>query len=87
MTRLSGHNAIVTGAGAGIGRAIAVRLATEGARVVVNDLHSAGAEKTVSLISAGGGAALTSIGDVSNSDDVEAAFQQCEENWGPAACW
>ncbi len=85
MTRLSGHNAIVTGAGAGIGRAIAVRLATEGARVVVNDLHSAGAEKTVSLIAAGGGAALTSIGDVSNSDDVEAAFQQCEENWGPCS--
>jgi 3-oxoacyl-[acyl-carrier protein] reductase len=76
------HNAIVTGGGAGIGRAIATRLAAEGARVVVNDLSTEAAEETASLIRAAGGAAAISQGDISTQDGIEAAFALCEENWG-----
>ena len=83
MSRLSNRNAIVTGAGAGIGRAIAVRLAADGARVVVNDLSPKAADETASQISAAGGAALAIEGDVSSSQGIERAFALCEESWGP----
>lgn len=81
MSRLALHNAIVTGAGAGIGRAIAVRLAAEGARVVVNDLSLPAAEETAADIAADGGIALAVEGDVSAADGIERAFEQCERNW------
>ncbi|MFP4328911.1 MAG: SDR family NAD(P)-dependent oxidoreductase, partial [Paracoccaceae bacterium] len=55
MTRLAHHAAVVTGAGAGIGRAIALRLASEGARVVVQDIDGAAAEATAAAIAAAGG--------------------------------
>ncbi|MEX3007664.1 SDR family NAD(P)-dependent oxidoreductase [Hoeflea sp. TYP-13] len=82
MSALSMHNAIVTGAGAGIGRAIAQRLAAEGARVVVNDLARHAADETASLIRSAGGAAMVSNGDISTPEGIEDAFRQCEENWG-----
>jgi 3(or 17)beta-hydroxysteroid dehydrogenase len=50
MGRLDGKRALVTGAGSGIGRAVAVRFAAEGARVVVTDLRRAAAEETAALI-------------------------------------
>lgn len=85
MTRLAGHAAVVTGAGAGIGRAIALRLAAEGARVVVQDLDGAAAEATVAMIAAAGGPAARAVaGDVSREADVDAAFAACEAAFGPA---
>jgi NAD(P)-dependent dehydrogenase (short-subunit alcohol dehydrogenase family) len=85
MTRLARHAAVVTGAGAGIGRAIALRLAAEGARVVVQDLDGAAAEATVGLIAAAGGPAARAVaGDVSREADVDAAFAACEAAFGPA---
>ena len=82
MTRLSHHNAVVTGAGSGIGRAIALRLASEGARVVVNDLDEAAANNTTSLIHDAGATAIAVQGDVTQPDDVDRAFSACEDAWG-----
>ena len=84
MSRLVHHRAVVTGGGAGIGRAIALRLAAEGAKVVVNDLSPDSAETTVAAIAAAGGQALAVGGDVSSERDVDAAYTACEEAWGPA---
>ncbi|MEL6207423.1 MAG: 3-oxoacyl-ACP reductase FabG [Pseudomonadota bacterium] len=80
--RLAHHAAIVTGAGSGIGKAIAVRLASEGARVTVNDLDGEKAEATVTEITDAGGTATVAPGDVSSEDDVESFFDVCETKWG-----
>ncbi|HUI99244.1 MAG TPA: SDR family NAD(P)-dependent oxidoreductase, partial [Usitatibacter sp.] len=59
--RLQGKVAIVTGAGSGFGEAIAKRYAEEGARVVVNDIVAAGAERVASGIRARGGEARVEL--------------------------
>lgn len=69
---LAGKIAIVTGAGRGIGDAIARLLAARGAWVAVNDIDSASANSTVSSIREAGGSALAFPGDVSNSSDAGA---------------
>jgi 3-oxoacyl-[acyl-carrier protein] reductase len=68
MTSLEGKVAIVSGAGRGIGRATAVKLAREGARVVVNDRDADPAAETLELITESGGEAVTAIGDVTEAD-------------------
>lgn len=84
MSRHSHHRAVVTGAGAGIGKAIALRLASEGAKVIVNDLSLQGAEITTAEILSAGGAAMAVQGDVSEPADVDRAYSECEQAWGPA---
>lgn len=64
MKKLEGKVAIVSGSGRGIGRSIALKLASEGAKVVVNDLDAAPAEQTVADIKAAGGQALACAGSV-----------------------
>jgi 3-oxoacyl-[acyl-carrier protein] reductase len=66
--------AVITGAGSGIGRAIALRFAAEGARVVVNDLRKDAAETTAAEI--GGGRAHAIAADVADSGQVRAMFEQ-----------
>jgi 3-oxoacyl-[acyl-carrier protein] reductase len=66
--KLDGKVAIVSGSGRGIGQAIAVKLASEGARVVVNDLDAAPAQETIARIRDVGGDAHAVIGDVTASD-------------------
>ena len=62
MTRkLEGQVALVSGSGRGIGREIALKLASEGARLVINDLDQAPAEQTVADIVANGGQAVACI--------------------------
>ena len=71
MAKLEGKVALVTGSGRGIGRAIALKLASEGARVVVNDLDAAPAEEAVQAIRAAGGEAVACIGSVVAPDFAE----------------
>ena len=70
-SKLDGKVALVSGSGRGIGRAIALKLASEGARVVVNDLDAAPAEDTVAAIRAAGGEATACVGSVTATDFAE----------------
>ena len=69
--KLEGKVALVTGSGRGIGRAIALKLASEGARLVVNDLDAAPANETVQAIRAAGGEAVACVGSVTATDFAE----------------
>lgn len=80
--RLTGKVAIVSGAGRGIGRAIAIRLASEGAAVVVNDFDSAPAVETVAAIEATGGRAIVCIGDVTGEDFGDRFVATALESFG-----
>ena len=73
--RLAGKVAIVSGSGRGIGRAVALKLAREGARVVVNDLEAATAEETAGAIRNAGGAAAVCAGSVTEPDFGERFVQ------------
>lgn len=68
MRKLEGKVAIVSGSGRGIGRAIALKLASEGARVVVNDLDEESTQDTIAAIHALGGDAVACIGSVAAAD-------------------
>ena len=70
--RLEGRVAIVTGAGSGIGRATAMKLASEGARVIVNDINPETAESTANEIRVAGGSADAHPADVRQRAAVDA---------------
>jgi 3-oxoacyl-[acyl-carrier protein] reductase len=71
MSKLSGKVALVSGSGRGIGRAIALKLAAEGARVVINDLDAEPAQQVVEEIKATGNDAVACIGSVTAPDFAE----------------
>lgn len=75
--------AIVTGAGSGIGRAIARRLAREGCAVAINDLSAGRADAVVEEITADGGRAVAAVGDVSTEEDVARIVRSAEQAFGP----
>ena len=82
MGRLEGKVAIVTGGGSGIGRGIALRLAREGASVVVFDRAKEGAEKVVGEIRALGRRAIAAVGDVTKSGDIEDMIDAAIKEFG-----
>ncbi|APX11479.1 SDR family NAD(P)-dependent oxidoreductase [Tateyamaria omphalii] len=80
MIRFDDQVAIVTGAGAGLGRSHALGLAARGAKVVVNDIHAA--DDVVAEIEAAGGEALALAADVSDGQAVTEMVQQVMDRWG-----
>jgi len=80
--RLEGKVAVVTGGGSGIGEAVAIRLAKEGARVAVLDLNESAAKLTADLCD---GIAL--VADVARSAAVDAALAEAESQLGPVDVW
>jgi 3-oxoacyl-[acyl-carrier protein] reductase len=82
MTAPGSPIAVVTGAGSGIGKATVLRLARDGAKLVVNDLRPAAAEAVAAEITRAGGAAVAAPGDVSDPAAVEGIFARCESAFG-----
>lgn len=80
---LKGKVAVVTGAGSGIGRAIAVRLARDEAAIAVLDLNGDGAAETAKLITEAGGKALALTVDCSNEAAIKAAAATIRAEFGP----
>ena len=80
--KLLGKVAIITGGSSGIGRASALRLAEEGAKIAVSDLNVEGGEETVKLVKENGGEAFFVKCDVSKADQVEAMVYATVENYG-----
>lgn len=80
--RLKGKTAVITGAGGGLGRAIAVRFAEEGAAVVCQDLVGEAAQDTATAVGQAGGRAMVFACDVADSSAIDAMFQQAADQLG-----
>lgn len=79
LQRLSGKTAVITGAAQGLGRALAIRMAKEGAHVVVGDLNDAGAKETAELI----GDARSVQVDITDYNSCENLMQTAYHAFGP----
>jgi len=79
---LNGHVAVITGASRGIGRAVALKLSSAGAAVVVTATTVEGAQKTADEITAAGGKALALKVDVSVASEVETLFKEAVAAFG-----
>ncbi|TGD71376.1 SDR family oxidoreductase [Mangrovimicrobium sediminis] len=79
---LNGKIAVVTGGGSGIGRAISLKLAADGAAVAVWDLNPEGAQETVEMITAAGGKALACVGNAADAATIASSAALTRETFG-----
>ncbi len=79
---LNGKVAIITGSGRGIGRAVALMFAWEGAKVVASDIDAETAEQTAADIKAAGGDAVAYVGDVTIPDFAKGIMETAADAWG-----
>ena len=82
MGRVQDRVAVVTGAGNGIGQAIALRLAEEGALVVGGDVDGTSLNQTVDAILSNGGTALGVVGDLTQAESARALIDAAVERFG-----
>ena len=80
--RFTGKTCLITGAGSGIGRATALRMASEGGRIVAADLHMQSAQSTADEIATAGGTGIAVEVDVGNSAQVQAAIAKAVQTYG-----
>ncbi|MCX4759816.1 glucose 1-dehydrogenase [Streptomyces sp. NBC_01275] len=81
-SRFSGRTALITGGGSGIGRALALAFAAEGARVVVAGRTRAALDETVALVEAAGGTAVAHAADVAVASDVDGLIRATLDRFG-----
>jgi 3-oxoacyl-[acyl-carrier protein] reductase len=84
VSALLGRVAVITGSSRGIGAAIAIRFAREGARVAVNGRDAAAIDAVCKAIVTSGGEAIPAAADVTRFDDIEQMRRTVEERIGPA---
>jgi 3-oxoacyl-[acyl-carrier protein] reductase len=82
MKKLLNKSAIISGSGRGIGQAIALKLASEGASVVINDIDEGPAMETAKLVNNAGGKAVTCIGDVTAAGFAEKFVNNAVSSFG-----
>ena len=80
---LKGKTAVVTGGAKGIGRAISLQLAKDGAAISVWDLDADGAQETVALITRDGGRAIACAGDAASAEAIQSALARTRTELGP----
>ena len=82
MRRLDGRIAIVTGGSSGFGRATAVRLASEGAKILVADLDEPNGQETLGLVGQVGGESDLFVGDIATPEGAAAMYDRTLERFG-----
>jgi len=86
MTRsLNGRVAVITGAGSGMGRSMALRLAEDDAKIAIWDINGAGAEETAQMVRDAGGTAIAITADCSDRDAIKAAADRTRAELGNIA--